>query len=270
VEAFLFGQSSRPLFAAYDSAARSMTPPAGVVICSPFGHEYIRAHRMLRNLALALAASGFHVLRFDYSGCGDSSGDGRDATVEQWQSDVAAAIDELKDMVGLSRVSIVGVRFGATLAAMAAATRRDVEKLVLWDPVVQGAEHLRDLRQLQERWLRGRPIPKRSRPGLATSEIIGFPVPPALEEGFNRADLTAVQSWPAELVVTISTSEENDVQLRTVLEARHPRCMFERIESRCHWKQAGAVHLTLLATDVVTRIADLLTSQTHERKATHV
>ena len=61
-------------------------------------------------------------------------------------ADTRAAIDELKRQVpGLDRVTLVGLRFGATLAAAAAAGRDDVERLVLWDPVVDGADYMQSV-----------------------------------------------------------------------------------------------------------------------------
>ena len=46
-------------------------------------------------------------------------------------------------------VALVGLRFGATLAAVAAAQRRDVQSLVLWAPCASGRAYLRELRAFQ-------------------------------------------------------------------------------------------------------------------------
>ena len=48
------------------------------MICNPFGFEEVCAHRSLRHLAGAAAAAGIAALRFDYAGCGNSSGDESD------------------------------------------------------------------------------------------------------------------------------------------------------------------------------------------------
>lgn len=140
---FYFGPSERQLFGAYD-------PPQGggrrgVVLCYPWAREYLLAYPTIRQLARTLAAGGWHVLRFDYYGTGDSAGEQSEATRAQWLSDIGTAVDELKDVGQLSRVSLVGMRYGAALAAEAAATRHDVDRMVLWDPVVDGRSYLREL-----------------------------------------------------------------------------------------------------------------------------
>ena len=70
-----FGSSARKLFGIYE-APMTGSAARGVVICPPWGQEYLRAHRALRLLATRLCNAGFHVFRFDYSGTGDSVGDG--------------------------------------------------------------------------------------------------------------------------------------------------------------------------------------------------
>ena len=112
-----FGTSSARLFGVYHPAESAQHRSCGVVICPPFGHEYIRAHRLLRQLAVQLSRDGFHVLRFDYLGCGDSSGDPQTARPRSGRADIATAIDELRDTSEVRRVCLVGLRLGATLAA---------------------------------------------------------------------------------------------------------------------------------------------------------
>ena len=76
IEPFYFGTSSKPLFGCYHVPQSALRRDCGVLFCAPMGSEYVRFHRAYRQLADRLAKAGFPVLRFDFYGCGDSSGDG--------------------------------------------------------------------------------------------------------------------------------------------------------------------------------------------------
>jgi pimeloyl-ACP methyl ester carboxylesterase len=93
----------------------------------------------LRQLAVRLSQSGHHVLRFDYYGTGDSLGAERDGDVASWRDDIETAVTELKDMTGVAKVSLVGLRLGANLAAEVSARHPDdIDSLVLWEPLPAG------------------------------------------------------------------------------------------------------------------------------------
>ena len=66
----------------------------GAVLCAPWGQEYMRTHRALRQLATQLDRAGIHVFRFDYFGTGDSSGDSDAGTPLRWIEDIRSAADE--------------------------------------------------------------------------------------------------------------------------------------------------------------------------------
>lgn len=139
-----FGEGVAPLYGVHHSPRTESRPGQtghGVVLCSPFGQEYMRAHRAYRQLALLLTRRGFHVLRFDYRGTGDSSGDPEGVTADDWVTDIGLAIDELKEVASIACVTVLGLRLGALLAASACAARSDVDRLVLWDPVRSGAAY---------------------------------------------------------------------------------------------------------------------------------
>jgi uncharacterized protein len=138
-----FGTGQRRLFGVLDPAETRTSQPQAAVICYPWGPEYIFAHRALRHLSRQLAARGFHVLRFDYYGSGDSAGDESEMRLSGSREDIASAIQELKDICDAKAVTLIGLRLGGALAAQVAADcRKDVAALVLWDPAVSGPEHL--------------------------------------------------------------------------------------------------------------------------------
>ena len=124
--------------------------PAGlrgaVLVCPPLFEERKSAARAMAELSRALCRSGRAVLRFDYRGCGDSTGAFRDHGVAEWLADVRAAHAFLAGSVPACPKALLGLRFGATLAVLAATCGQFpvIDDLVLWEPVVRGEGYVRD------------------------------------------------------------------------------------------------------------------------------
>lgn len=205
---FFFGREEKPLFGIHHPPTVGSVRARGVVLCPPFGPEYLRAHRSLRELAHGLAGSGLHVLRFDYHGTGDSGGAKEEGTVEQWLEDVGSALEEAKEAAGATRVSLVGLRLGAALAALASSGRRDIDSLVLWNPIVSGQAHLDDLLERHATLMATRPRPKGYRPDEPPTETLGAPLTAALREGLGAIDLTALPGPPAPRVAVVCNEDD--------------------------------------------------------------
>ncbi len=144
MDIFYFGPSAASLLGCYHPP-QQLSRHEGVVLCNPFGQEYLRAHRSLRRLAESLAEQGYAVLRFDYRGTGDSAGDMAGVTADDWVADIQLAVRELMDVAAVSRVSLVGLRLGALLAAQAARHIPAVSRLLLWDPIVSGHRYVDEI-----------------------------------------------------------------------------------------------------------------------------
>lgn len=251
-----FGERSRRLFGIYTPAHAGGGKARGVVLCQPWGAEYLRAHRSVCQLGRLLSESGVHVLRFDYFGTGDSAGDMAEGDLNGWQSDIETAIDELKDTAGLQRVGLVGLRLGGALAARVAPKRRkDVDTLVLWDPVVQGASHMAELRRLDEAMARERSLK------VSPGELLGFPMTARLAGEMEAVDLLShVEGLPARTCVVVSDLSAQQNGLGSALEAARPGAgAVECIPSQPAWLEdqhsgAGAVPVKLLQR-IVERVA---------------
>ncbi len=133
----LFGTLHRP-----EGPAREI----GFVFCSPLLEEKLWAHRLFVNFARELAACGYAVIRFDYMGHGDSDGVFEDASINTRLADIDAAADNLLRMTGVEKVGLLGLRFGATLAAVAADLVPDKYRdLILWEPLPKGSAYMQEL-----------------------------------------------------------------------------------------------------------------------------
>lgn len=170
-----FGSRDRQLFGVYQPAGERRSR-RGVVLCPPFGQEHLRAHRPIRLLAEQLARRGHDVLRFDYYGTGDSSGDGLEADLDGFVADTLAAVDELGAMAGVRRFCVAGLRLGALVAARAAAESRGVDEVVLWDPVIDGARELAAAGVGADgvAWAKGFPLSDRLRSDLGSVDVAAY------------------------------------------------------------------------------------------------
>lgn len=122
----------------------------GVVLCPPMGSELMCSYHPLRELARTIADKGIAVFRIDYHGTGDAAGyDDDPDRVQAWLATVDRSIDELR-MLGCARIGLVGLRMGATLAAIVASRREDVACAVLWAPLKSGAAYTREMKLLAQ------------------------------------------------------------------------------------------------------------------------
>ena len=181
--------SGGELFGVYHPPQTTADRDVGVVLCEPIVREYLKTHRALRQLALRVARVGFHALRFDYRGCGDSAGEPVGYGLQEWAEDAAAAADELKDRSGVGKIAFVGLRLGATLAMLAAGRRRDVEGLVLWEPILDGPAYLAEMTERDRAWWRDLEVPVEPPDAEGTVGILGFPVGTRLRDTLRSLDL---------------------------------------------------------------------------------
>jgi alpha-beta hydrolase superfamily lysophospholipase len=121
---------------------------AGVLVCPPFLHEYVRSHRLFSQLGEELSALGFVVLRFDYTGTGDSHGADESFSMPQTVRDASMAAARLRAQVSGVPMIALGVRAGVHAAA-ALLREGQVDRLWLWQPILDGAAYLRRLRERQ-------------------------------------------------------------------------------------------------------------------------
>jgi uncharacterized protein len=260
MQPFFFGTSQKQLFGVYHAPEARAARQSAILLCQPLGHEYLRAHRAFRNLAVALAGQGCHVLRFDYFGCGDSGGDGEQATIDQCLSDLSAAVEELKDTSGVPKVSLVGLRLGATLAALTASRRPDIDRIVLWDPVLDGQAYLDDLRDLHASWLRDR-LGAKAAADPARAELIGFPLTEAIHRQLVAATLTPLPALRAKAVWLMVSEEQARYQaLHATLEASRVPVAYSVVPGSGEWDRPESVHQTLLPHAMVRAITAAMAS----------
>ena len=197
----------RRLFGIFDEPA---TPSdRGVVLCYPHGADYDSAFRSLRILGTRLSRAGFHVLRFDYLGTGDSWGDIEDASIGQWTEDTVAAIHELRTSCDLRQIAVVGLRLGATVATLAAAECGAVDQLVAWAPVFEGREYLAALRAQHQQWLKDEKRSGRAKLA-ADDDLLGYRLTPSIKSDLENLSLLSLSKLPAPSVYVVNQEPSAD------------------------------------------------------------
>lgn len=131
------------IFAAYHPPINGTVNSRAVLICYPVFHEYIRSHRGMNFLAKKLSQDGHHVMRFDYLGTGDSSGESSSVGLDDWSRSIGLAIKELQDISGINKISIVGIRYASHIISISQLI--NIDKLILIDPVESGETFISNL-----------------------------------------------------------------------------------------------------------------------------
>lgn len=118
------------------------------IYCHPLFDERKCAHRFSYDLHKAFEKASLTLERFDYCGTGEAEGRFEDVSLNSLWADVEARING-------DEICLIGLRLGATIALnYAAANPCAVKKLVLLEPVVDGAgyvdylyrkQHIKDL-----------------------------------------------------------------------------------------------------------------------------
>jgi pimeloyl-ACP methyl ester carboxylesterase len=210
-----FGPAGRQLFGCYHAPTATAPRRTAIVIAPPFAQEAMRAQRMLRLLAERLSRGGFPVLRFDFYGTGDSDGDCAAGSGAQWESDLVAADIEARTRGGATQTAWIGLGLGASLAAHASRhLSSPLASLVLWDPVVDDAKYLAELRALHRHHV-PQPLPPDFRPRNVAApdgesivdEILGFPLTRPILDAIAAAARPLRTPARARRVVALTSSQ---------------------------------------------------------------
>lgn len=119
-----------------------------VLLVPPFAEEMNKSRRMLALIGRMLASRGLTAWLVDLYGTGESDGDFEDARLERWQSDLRACVRRIESAGG-QVTALLGVRTGALLAMDLAADVATARQLLLWQPVLKGADALTEMLRLR-------------------------------------------------------------------------------------------------------------------------
>ena len=243
----------------------------GLVFSPPFAEEQKQAYRVFVELARRLEREGFPSLRFDYRGTGDSEGPFSEFSLAGAMRDIAAAAAFLRERTSVSRIGLIGLRLGASLALQSAecgmrnaeceppttdgppATGRASRVtcpscLVLWQPIVDGALfHRLNIRRMQVRQMMtgGKATGERATGSAATIDLDGFLASRAMCEeikALNIADCgLRIADWPPTLLVQFAHTTEPSGELKPLIEKLGPAAQFVPFVLEPFWDRLGYI-----------------------------
>jgi pimeloyl-ACP methyl ester carboxylesterase len=251
--AFFFTRGGESLFGLLHAPVGAISPTA-FVMSHPFGEEKLWSHRVFVTFARALAQRGHAVLRFDYFGAGDSSGRTSDSSLETHLSDLGAAVETLlARQPGVERVGLVGLRLGASIAALFAErgghARLAGAPLILWDPVVDGENYFQELLRsnlstqlaVYGKVREDREVLSERIRGGGTVNVDGYDIGQALFESCGRKDLLSAakpaHAGPVLVTQIAAGASAKDREDLRVLAQAYPRGTFQRSTEQPFWRE---------------------------------
>lgn len=142
MEACYFGTDSHRLYGVVHEVVER--PKTGLVFCPPFAEEMVTTYARFATWSKRLEAEGIAAVRFHPFGTGESGGSFGDFTLSSAVSDACSADDLARQRLKAIRLGYFGLRLGATVA-MLAACKQPVDLLVLWSPVTNISQYMREL-----------------------------------------------------------------------------------------------------------------------------
>lgn len=256
---FYFGDSDKPLFGIYHQPASSQFQDTSIVFCNPIGFEYGRAHSVIRYLAKKLASNGYHVLRFDYYATGDSSGDSQDVTISQCIKNIELACDEIKTMSANRKVTLVGFRIGAALAAIISKNYK-ISRLVLWDPVIFGESYLNNLQVMHDRMLSdsNRFDLKYLSSTDISNELLGYEFTKALKNEIKAINLSELEKVKTRKIDVICNQDNKCNDSISKEDNFFAKASFHQFISHAEWDNVDKIESKVLPDQSIEKIIEII------------
>jgi hypothetical protein len=178
-----------------------------------------------------------------------------------WRDDIALAAAELSSTTQARKLVVVGLRLGATLAALTTTSGMlRPRHLLLWDPVVDGSVYLRELGALHRAVQEPRGAAATASSNGCPTEVLGTPISAALAAELEAIDLAAAPPACEHLTV-LTTGESAAVErLRPLAGAPGSRWL-DVPPGNMPWSSASAFNASVVPSEalqaVVNRIVEV-------------
>ena len=178
---------------------------SAVIIISPVGPEYMHCYRSVKMLARELAEKGFHSIRYDPIGIGNSTGDLEDPDIwGKWINCVNHITTYLKNGYEIEDIVLVGLRSGCLVLSDALMVLPKVNA-VFWYPYTMGAKYVRDIELLDSMLYRNKDLSTED----DTLDGGGYPVTADLKSKIKNINLKSIESSKLSNILIINSKETN-------------------------------------------------------------
>jgi pimeloyl-ACP methyl ester carboxylesterase len=244
----LIGPPNKKIFVSIIPPKRNNLNEA-VLLCYPFGQEYMRAHKAFRQLANLLSRKGYTVMKFDYPGTGDSYEDGKNIGYNDWLEGAHSVLDFFKSETKHDKIHVLGLRLGALVAAELATKNAYIQKLVLWDPFANGASYIQDCTtQLSDPLL----VPNN------VWNIHGYPLPKIFREQVLSSNIEKMTFPETVNLIQILSHENNDSKM---IQKVHDKQVTQKVTGpTSDWNYVDMVGSILMPTTLIQSIVSTLTN----------
>lgn len=108
-----------------------------IVFCHGFVGNRIGVDRLFVNAARLFSRAGYVVVRFDYAGCGESTGNYGAGGLDSLINQTRVVLDYLLDVdyVDPDRLTLIGHSLGGAVALLTASVDKRIKSLALWSAV---------------------------------------------------------------------------------------------------------------------------------------
>jgi len=182
---------------------------------------------------------------------------------ERGTSDVFSAAGYLMERSGMGNVSVVALRAGSILASKAVCSGLNVNDVVLWDPILEGAEYLSDITKIHKSLLDEKctmfPYPTEKDLRLHPDELLGFRYSPDFRAQLKSFSFSE-QSFPGcnEIKLIVSEQTESLLALKKRFESgKKPLSVYVENGGR-DWDEEDAYEKLSFPGDIFYRIVTLL------------
>lgn len=171
----------------------------GVLIVPAFAEEMNKSRHLFTEVSNQLAGQGVATVMVDLFGTGDSQGEFADADWQVWKSDLAAAVAWCASE-GIAITGMLAMRLGCALGCEMARERAlQLQRTVLWQPVLSGTRALDQFLRLRVAATMMQKDGKETIAGLRARltndesvEVAGYEVTRCLAEQLDQVNLQQV------------------------------------------------------------------------------